>query len=172
MGDLDRTRAMLEEMNQSLPHQHEWMKWRYTQHLTHSLGELLFTQGEFNRALTLADECLTLAEKTESRKNIIKGRRLRGQVFLAQNKLPEAENEFLKAQEIAIEIGNPPQLWKTYVALGDLRMAQKDHDTALEAHRNAMTIIKEVANGLEDPLLKQTFLHSEHVQSIREKAQM
>jgi tetratricopeptide (TPR) repeat protein len=172
IGNFDRAREMLEEMYSSLPQQHEWMKWRYTQHLTHSLGEVRFSLGEINGALILADECLALAEKTESRKNIIKGRRLRGQVFLSQGKLSEAEKEFQYALMIAMEIGNPPQLWKTYVALGDLRKEQQKTREALQAYRNALSVIDEVANGLEDQALKNTFLHSEYVKSISEKAKM
>ena len=49
------------------------MKWRYSQHLMHRLGEVLLAEGDTQRALTLANECLALAEPTESRKNIVKG---------------------------------------------------------------------------------------------------
>jgi tetratricopeptide (TPR) repeat protein len=170
IGDRDKAHKMLEELYASLPQQHEWMKWRYTQHLTHSLGEVLLAEGDENRALKLADEGLALAEPTESLKNIVKSRRLRGQVFLAQGKLKEAEKEFLKALNIAEQIGNPPQLWKTFVTLGDLRIAQKNNDKALQAYRNALSVIEDVAAGLNDKSLKDTFLKSGHVKSIAGKA--
>lgn len=170
IGNNDKARKMLEELYTSLPQQHEWMKWRYTQHLTHSLGEVLLAEGDLDRALSLADECLALAEPTESRKNIIKGRRLRGQVFYKQGEFMEAEKEFSKALAIAQEIGNPPQLWKTYIALGDLQHDLKKKDKALQAYHNAVLVIENVAKGLNDKSLKETFLNSEHVKSIVKKA--
>src|SRR4030095_7235438 len=38
----------------------EWAKWRYMQHLYHSLGELWLTKGDAAQALEFAEECLKL----------------------------------------------------------------------------------------------------------------
>ncbi len=111
--------------------------------------------------------CIELAESTVRPKNIVKGRRLRGQAFVAQGKLSEAEQELATALEIAKEIGNPPQFWKTYAALGDLRQAQGQTDDARQAYRDALSAIDSVASGLEDESLRETFLSSDHVQEIR-----
>ncbi len=169
-GEREQARRELEELYASLPELHEWMKWRYSQHIMHSLGEVLLATGEAERALSLADECLALAEPTETRKNIVKGRRLRGQVFLAQGKLVEVEKELAAALKIAEDIGNPPQLWKTHAALGDLRQAQGKPDDARQAYRDALSVIDGVAAGLEDESLRETFLGSDHVQGIRRAA--
>ena len=91
----------------------EWMKWRYFQHLYHSLGELWLTKGDAAQALACAEACLKLAEPTLSRKNLVKGWRLKGQALLAQGQGEEAEKALSRALTIAQEIGNPPQLWKT-----------------------------------------------------------
>ena len=96
------------------------MKWRYSQHLYHSLGELWLTKGDAAQALEFAEECLKLAEPTMSRKNLVKGWRLKGQTLLAQGQEEQAEAALTRALTIAREIGNPPQLWKTYQALGAL----------------------------------------------------
>ncbi len=146
------------------------MLWRYSQHLFHSYGELWLARGDHAKALAYADECLQLAEPSDSKKNIVKGRRLRGQVFLAQGKLAEAEKELAAALKVAKEIGNPPQLWKTHVALGDLRKAQEKPDDARQAYRDALSVIEGVAAGLEDESLRETFLGSDHVQGIRRSA--
>jgi tetratricopeptide (TPR) repeat protein len=169
-GERERARRELEALYASLPELHEWMKWRYSQHIMHSLGEVLLAGGNAKRALVLAGECLALAEQSDSKKNIVKGRRLRGQAFLAQDKLSEAEKDISLALEIAKEIGNPPQLWKTHAALGDLRQAQKQLDEARQAYRDALAVIDGVAAGLEDESLRQTFLNSDHVQGIRSGA--
>jgi tetratricopeptide (TPR) repeat protein len=86
----------------------------------------------------------------------------------AQGKLKEAEREIDVALGIAKEIGNPPQLWKTYVALGDLRKAQGELGEAHQAYRDAYSVIEGVADGLTDEALRATFLNSPHVQGIRE----
>ena len=96
---------------------------------------------------------------------------LRGQVFLAQDKLGEAEQEIATALTIAQEIGNPPQLWKTLVALGDLRQAQGRAEEAQHAYRDALAVVDNVAAGLTDTALRDTLLHSAHVQQIRHRLQ-
>ena len=81
--------------------------------------------------------------------------------------LSEAEKELATALEVAKEIGNPPPLWKTHSALGELRQAQGKPDAARTAYRDALAVIDGVAAGLEDESLKETFLSSAHVQEIR-----
>ncbi|MBI3246573.1 MAG: tetratricopeptide repeat protein [Deltaproteobacteria bacterium] len=145
------------------------MKWRYMQHCCHSLGELWLTKGDAEKALQFADECLQLAEPTESRKNIVKGWRLRGQAFCMQGKLVEAEAVLLKALTLAQEVGNPPQLWKTYQALGELYEKQESKDQARSAYASAIEVIEKVASRLQDQEIKQTFLAARPVQEIRSK---
>jgi tetratricopeptide (TPR) repeat protein len=147
-----------------------WALWIYSQHLFHSHGELWLARGDDDKALSYADECIELAESTDRPKNVVKGRRLRGQALLAQGKLSEAEQEFTAALQIAQEIGNPPQLWKTHAALGELRQAQGRPDEARQAYREALSVIEGVAAGLTEESLKETFLNSEHVQGIRQAA--
>ncbi len=147
-----------------------WMLWRYAQHLFHSYGELWLLRGDDEKALAYAGDCLELAEASESRKNIVKARRLRAQVFLAQGKLAEAEQEIDTALQIAQEIGNPPQLWKTFVALGELRQAQGQPEKTFQAYHDALAIIDAVAAGLTDASVRETFLTSPHVAHIRHLA--
>jgi len=144
--------------------------WLYSQHFFHSYGELWLARGDLEKALGLADECIQLAESTNRPKNVVKGRRLKGQVLLAQGKPAEAEREIEVAFGIAKEIGNPPQLWKTLVALGDLRKAQGRADEARQAYGEAMSVIDQVASALEDESLRETFLSSPHVRGIGEAA--
>ena len=171
LGQREQARRDLEQVYASLPQLQEWMKWRYSQHLQHSLGELLMSLGEQEEALRLADECLALADRTESRKNIVKARRLRSQIFRARGKLDEADKELKAALETALQIGNPPQVWKTYVALGDLRKAQGRVAESSQAYKDALAVIQNVAGGLEDPSLKETLISSPLAQEIRVKAE-
>jgi len=120
--------------------------------------------------LGLADECIGLSERTNRPKNVVKGRRLRGQVLTAQGMLDEAEADIEMALAIAKEIGNPPQLWKTYAALGELRRAQGRNPEAREAFAEAIRVIDGVAETLEDASLRETLLSSAQVGAIRQAA--
>jgi class 3 adenylate cyclase/tetratricopeptide (TPR) repeat protein len=171
IGERERAVAELEELYASLPGMHEWMKWRYSQHLMHSLGEAVLAAGDADRALALADECLSLAEPTESKKNVVKGRRLRGQALIVKGQLEKAEAELSTALEVASGAGNPPQLWKTWVALAQLRRAQAKAVDARDAYRESLAVVDEVAAALSDEPLRKTFLGSSEVQEIRAAAE-
>ena len=147
-----------------------WMRWRYGQRFFHSFGEWWLARGEPARALGHADECLAGAERSGSRKNIAKARRLRGQAHLAERRLEEAETELTAALELAREVGSPPQIWKTLARLGDLRSAQGRPEEARRAYAEALSVIDAVAAGLTDEGLRDTFLQSEAVQNVRRYA--
>jgi class 3 adenylate cyclase/tetratricopeptide (TPR) repeat protein len=169
-GERERATEEMERLYASLPEQHEWMKWRYSQHVMHSLGEAVLAAGDAERGLALADECLALAEPTESRKNVVKGRRLRGQALLALERVDEAERELSSALQMAHEAANPPQVWKTLAAIGDLHWAKSEPDQAAEAYRSALSVVEEVAGELADDELRDILLGSEPVKRIRESA--
>ena len=173
VGDLEQAQRSLEkvyaETQQRGKWGEEWMKWRYAQHLYHSLGELRLTKGDAAQALEFAEECLRLAEPTVSRKNLVKGWRLKGQALLAQGQEAQAETALSRALTIAREIGNPPQLWKTYQALGALYEWQADLERARAAYQSALDVIDGVAERLQDQELQRTFLAARPVQEIRER---
>jgi class 3 adenylate cyclase/tetratricopeptide (TPR) repeat protein len=173
LDDLDQAQYYLEKVYRDSQQHGKWgeesMKWRYMQHCCHSLGELWLTKGDAEKALRFAEECLKLAEPTESRKNIVKGWRLQGQAYCMQGKLADAEAVLQKALALAKEVGNPPQLWKTYQALGELYEKQGATVQARSAYANAIEVIEGVANRLQDQELKRTFLEAKPVQEIRRK---
>src|SRR5262249_44702485 len=127
------------------------------------------TRGDAAQALVLADECLKLAEPTMSRKNLVKGWRLKGQALLAQGQREQAETVLARALTLAREVGNPPQLWKTYQALGALYESQADLERARGAYQSAIDVIDGGAARLQDQELQRTFLAARPVQAIRER---
>lgn len=145
----------------------EFMKWRYYQRSCHSLGELRLKQGDLESACALADECLKIAESSESRKNLVKGWRLKSQIFLRQEQVEEAEELLNRAITLAKEINNPPQLWQTWVALGELYTRKGEMAQASTAYTNALQVIEQVAVRLQDDELKRSFLAARPAQEIR-----
>jgi class 3 adenylate cyclase/tetratricopeptide (TPR) repeat protein len=148
-----------------------WFAWRYSQHLFHSYGELWLARGDLERAMAYADECVAVAEHNSSAKNVVKGRRLRGQVLMARDRLDEADQELSAALEVAAKVGNPPQLWKTHAAIGDLRRAQGRPAEAQRAYGQALAIMEAVARSVADERMRETLLHSQHIASIRRSAE-
>lgn len=145
----------------------DWMRWRYGQRFFHGFGEWWLAKGEPGRAIEHAEECLASAQRSRSRKNIVKALRLRGQCHLAQGRLEEAEGDLTDALETAREVGSPPQIWQTLAVLADLRSAQGRPEEARRAHADALSVIDAVAAGLTDESLRDTFLQSEGVQNLR-----
>ncbi len=143
------------------------MLWRFSQHYFHSYGELHSARGDPKSAFMLAEKCLRLAEETNARKNIVKARRLRGQARTALEDLAAAETDITGALELAIEIGNPGQIWKTHEALGDLRRAQGRAAEARVAYSDALAVLDGVAASLTDEKLRQTLLGSIAVRRLR-----
>jgi class 3 adenylate cyclase/tetratricopeptide (TPR) repeat protein len=174
LGRLDEAEGHFQKVEKVVrnprPQDHN-MLWRYSQHLFHSYGKLWLARGDLNRAMAYADECLALAKQSSSEKNMVKGHRLRAQVFLAQGKLEEANQELFIALEVAQQIGNPSQLWKTYAFKGDLRQTQERPDDAYRAYADALAVIEEVVAGLKNMTLRDMFMGSHQVQEIRQKAQ-
>jgi tetratricopeptide (TPR) repeat protein len=141
--------------------------WRYSQHLFHTYGALWLVRGDTAKTLKLTERCLELAEPGRSPRYVSKARCLRAQVFLRSGKLAESEAELKIALENARLLGNPPQLWRTLVVLGDLQSAQDQTDPAREARLEALAVIEGVAADLEDASLADTLLRSSYVGAIR-----
>jgi tetratricopeptide (TPR) repeat protein len=150
-GDLEQAQFYLEKVYQDIQRHEtrgeEWMKWRYAQHLYHSLGELWLIKGETVPALRCAE----------------------GQVYCHQRRLQEAEAALQRALTSAREIGNPPQLWQTYQTLGLLCEQLGRKDRARSAYASALRVINQVAHRLQDQELKRTFLAATPVKALRER---
>jgi tetratricopeptide (TPR) repeat protein len=168
--EAERDYRAVEDVVRNPRPQERWMLWRYGQHLFHSLGEFCLAHRNFDAALGYADECLRSAEMSGSVKNIVKSRRLRGQALLAQGELAAADAELRSAIETARGLGNPPQLWNTLVAVGDLRLADGHPEEARHAYSEAVHVISGVAAQLADERLRQTLLSSAKVQAVVELA--
>jgi len=130
------------------------MKWRYSTHLFASLGDLWLARGDHARARDFADQCLEIATGTNSRKNLVKGWRLRGEIALARRERDEGGAALRQALTIAQAIDNPTQLWKTHFALGRLHSETKKPELARQAYRAAREVIDGIKARLQNPGLR------------------
>src|SRR5262249_55201037 len=110
--------------------------------------------GELAKAQEYADHCLEIATRTRSRKYEVRGKRLRGEIALAQRQWQEAEAWLRQALLLARTVGNPPQLWKTYVAMGHLFREMKQPAYAQEFYQAARDVIYRIKVTLHSPELR------------------
>ena len=144
------------------------MRWRYSMHLFASLGELWLARGELAKAQEFADRCLEIATRTNSRKYEVRGKRLRGEIALAQRQWEAAEAWLRQALLLARTVGNPPQLWKTYVAMGHLFREMKQPAYAQEFYQGARDVIYRIKVTLHNSELRTSLEQSPLIQAIYE----
>ncbi len=130
------------------------MRWRYTTHLFVSLGEFWMARGEPRQAQEFAAQCLEIATRTSSWKYVVKGWRLQGEIALARRQWDEAEGWLRQALTLAQTIGNPPQLWKTHLAIGRLHAEAKRPDMARQAYQAAREVIDRIKTNLQNQELR------------------
>ena len=161
-GDLAAAREYLEEVLRLVkaPSTSEWMRWRYSMHLFASLGELALAHGDLDGARGCADECLERATRSRSRKYLVKGWRLRGELALARRHWDDAEQALHEALSVAKSIDNPTQLWKTHVALGELGADRQRPELARQARLAAREVIDRLRENLRHPQLRASFTSS------------
>ncbi|MBN2623143.1 MAG: hypothetical protein JXA83_07240, partial [Acidimicrobiales bacterium] len=158
VGDLDRAEAELARVGavvRAPAPEDRWMLWRYSQHYLCSLGEVRLAQGRADEALAAADECLPRAEHTESRKYVVRARRLRGRALDRLGEAGQATDGLAESLALARRIGNPPQLWRCLAAL-----AEQGGPDAGRHRAEAIATIDAVAAGLGDHPLGRTLLRS------------
>jgi len=132
----------------------EWMKWRYTTHFFASFGEYWLARGDLSQAQKFADQCLDRAGRTNSRKYLVKGWRLKGEIAAARKKWDEAQAALQEALRIAERISNPTQLWKTHFAMGGLYTASAKPQKASISYQAARSVIDRVKGGLQSQDLR------------------
>jgi tetratricopeptide (TPR) repeat protein len=155
-GDLTLAHEFLDGVYRLVknPATSEWMKWRYSTHLFASLGELWLARGDYTKAQDFAGQCLGIARRTNSKKNLVKGLRLQGEIAMARRHWDEAEGALREAVTIAETVGNPTQLWKTYLAAGRLKDEINKGDEARVAYQKARQVIDRVRETLQNPSLR------------------
>jgi tetratricopeptide (TPR) repeat protein len=168
MGNLALASKFLDGVHRLVndPTTSEWMKWRYSMHLFASLGELWLARGDLAKAREFAEQCLELATRTNSRKYLVRGGRLKGEIALACRQPDEAEAALRQALTIAQAIGNPTQLWKTHLALGQLQAEAKRREQARRSIQAARAVIDRVKANLQNPGLRASLENSPPIRRV------
>jgi class 3 adenylate cyclase/tetratricopeptide (TPR) repeat protein len=147
----------------------DWMKWRYSQHLFAGLGETWLALDDPTKAGELCAQCLDLATRTESRKYLVRGWRLKGEIAKARQDCEEAEEALRKALILAKRVGNPTQLWQTHLALGRLYRDTRRADPARVSFAAAHKVIEGIGRSLHATELKADFEGSPIFRAVHEQ---
>jgi class 3 adenylate cyclase/tetratricopeptide (TPR) repeat protein/ribosomal protein L40E len=167
-GDLVLAQELLEGVYKLAkdPATSDWMRWRYSTHLFASLGDLWIARGDYAKAREFCDHCLDIATRTQSKKNLVKGWRLKGEIALALRQWNDAEGALRQALGTAQIIGNPTQLWKSHAALGRLYTDSKKPELAGQEFRSAQEVIDRMKRRLRNPGLRASLESAPMIQRI------
>jgi tetratricopeptide (TPR) repeat protein len=143
------------------------MRFRYTIRLEASSGALWLARGDLERACRHAERCLDAATRTDSRKNLVKGWRLTGEIAQARRRWDDAEQALRRALAVAEAIGNPPQLWLTHLALARLSSARGRADEARREAARGEAVVAAVLSHLRDEPLRASLARAAAVQELR-----
>ena len=155
-GDLPLAREFLDGVHRIVgdPTTSEFNRWRYSTHLFISFGEWWLARGDPARARELAEQGLEIASRTNSRKYLVAGWRLQGEIASSHGEHAEAERWLRQALQLAQTVGNPMQLWHTHVAWGRLHEAAHRLDAAQQASQAARAVLERVKENLRHPELR------------------
>jgi tetratricopeptide (TPR) repeat protein len=120
-----------------------------------SLGELAVARGDLAIARSHGAECLELATRTGSRKHLVKGWRLAGEIARAERSWDVAEGHFRKSLELATALANPVQVWKSELALGQFLHDAGRLDESRAAFARGLAVMQRVRGGLREERLRE-----------------
>jgi tetratricopeptide (TPR) repeat protein len=175
IGEVDRAREYFEATFQKIGNVDFFLaRTRWKPRCLLGLGELWLRPGDLDKAEAfLADmNAHRFTAQFPFKKHQIRAARLRAGI-LAAGKEADAAIETLKtALGNARSFGNPTQLWKTHLALGDLLAENGKESQARPHYAAARKVVETVADGLTDPTLKGGFLRAPPIRAVLSKAQL
>jgi DNA-binding NarL/FixJ family response regulator len=124
-----------------------------------AMAELALARNHPDQALTIADRLIATALDTDSAGQAATPRLalLRGEALAALRRVVEAEEALEAARAGTLRHGARPLLWRVHVALGRLYRTQDRQGDAERAFRDASTVIEELAAGIPDDTIRETF---------------
>ena len=143
------------------------MKHRWEVRQLCTFAEIFLDKNETDEAIRCAQKAFEIAERTFSKRGMIRANRIMGDIYITTNDFSKAEKKLNEAIADATEVGNPPHLWRTYYALGKLKEAQGLHDKAKGKYEKALKVAEKTARVLSDKELRNIFLNSDQIVSIR-----
>ena len=164
-GESDNAEPLFAEAG-NLLERDDWLRWRFGLRLSAVRCEQLLLQGNLVSAEASAGRLIEIAEGFHARKYIVIGRNFLAAIAEARHDMEEAETQLTAALEVLRQYPTPLIAWKTYAALGRIRLESGANALAREAFEQAAAIIRMIAANVEDERLRTTFLESPPVSKV------
>jgi len=152
-GELSAAEAYLAEVGVILADgRNEWMTWRYGMHYRAAAAEHALATGHLARARELGEACLAAAQRSKSRRYIVRSQRLLARCAAVDG---DAKGAVKALGAVAVEarrLGNPPQLWSTLGAEASVLATLGRKDDARNAASEGLASLDAVAGKLPDAL--------------------
>jgi tetratricopeptide (TPR) repeat protein len=144
-------------------------RWKWQMRVALMLARVFQLEEDLDRAGTHLAEGLEIAERTESRRHLAEGYRIRGELWLAAGRTQDAEAELHRALEVAESTATPPTIWETAGALGRA-LGATNEAAARDAYRRALDVLHGALPRIPRPELQESLLRSEPVARLIEEA--
>jgi tetratricopeptide (TPR) repeat protein len=143
-----------------------FLRWRWHIPLLRARGELALAEGRRDEAWSFAMQSLEMATQTGSRKHVARAQRLQGEILMASGRLDDAVQVLEASVRLAERLQTPREVWLGKGALGKV-LARLGREKEAEAHFIlAAHTIEAIADKLQTPSLRRSFLTAEPVVDI------
>jgi class 3 adenylate cyclase/tetratricopeptide (TPR) repeat protein len=143
--------------------------WKWQMRVALALARVSLLDRDLDRAGVHLAEGLGIAERTESRKYLAEGYRMRGEILLAAGRPEESHADLRRAIEVAEATAAPRTIWETASALGRALGPAREAE-AREAYRRALEVLYGSLPRIPRPELRDTLLRSAPVGQLLEEA--
>jgi tetratricopeptide (TPR) repeat protein len=139
------------------------VRWRWHIPLLRARSELALAEGRLEEAWSFAAQSLEMATQTDSRKHVARAQRLQGEILAARGRFDEAVRVLEASIQLTEIIQTPREVWLGKTALGKV-LARLGRDKEAEVHFvQATHTIEAIADKLQTPRLRRSFLAAEPV---------
>jgi class 3 adenylate cyclase/tetratricopeptide (TPR) repeat protein len=170
LGEIGAARGILIETAERLQKGYfDSHLWKWQMGVALLFARLFLLERDLDRVEIHLGEALEIAGRTESRRHLAEGRRLRGELMVTAGRTEGAQVELRRALEIAESTGSPRTIWETAGALARA-LGSAHEDEARATYARAVDAIRGTLPRIPTPDLKASLLGSETLARILDEA--
>src|SRR5262249_54833195 len=148
----------------------EWMTWRYGMHYDLAAAEFSIARGDLDRARQHIHNCLAVAQRTRSRRYLVRANRLLAACPTAAGDPAERERLLATVVTQARDLANPSQTCRALLAWATAQRALGRRDQAVLSAREGVEVADRVITALPSEL-HSTFRQSALYVGLQELSQ-
>jgi tetratricopeptide (TPR) repeat protein len=149
---------------------HRWFGWFFGIRLDTALAEHALARGDLRGAEAGARGLLEAAQRHGCRTYVAAAHRLQADVALLEEDAPRAAEHIAEALEALSEHTAPLTEWPIRARLGRLHERLGQVEDARRSYGQAAQLVRQVAAGIEDAVLRGVFLNSPAVGEVLSRA--